>query len=305
MKISNKIIMGALWLTHFLNPPLKDAYAIYAHAKTHNEKQVFRVPKSGRIDYDVLKIRTGAGSYKCFRMKKKGQSPNKALLYIFGGGGVYDYSRLMFHLAKKLLRHVDAEIYYPLYPLSTECPIKESHEMIFESYRAMLESYSHEKIGALGVSFGGTAAMTMLSWNNYYKENLPMPALTIALSPGHVPADSLERKMLEAYRGVDPFIPVEQIEAYGQIQKGEGSPEFPLLHTAHGDFRNAGKVLIYYGEKECLAFAAPIYEASLERAKADYRIHIEPGMPHCYGAVRINKTTARTYDEIAKLLNSL
>jgi hypothetical protein len=44
MSISNKIIMGSLWLTHFLNPPLKNTDEIYAHAKAHNKKQTFRVP---------------------------------------------------------------------------------------------------------------------------------------------------------------------------------------------------------------------------------------------------------------------
>jgi len=67
--------------------------------------------------------------------------------------------------------------------------------MIFESYKLMLKDYDHKKTGVLGLSFGATAAMTMISWNNYYGEKLPMPALTVGLSPGHVPANSTERKL--------------------------------------------------------------------------------------------------------------
>ena len=100
--------------------------------------------------------------------------------------------------------------------------------------------------------------MTMISWNNY-QENLPMPALSIALSPGHVPASPSEKERLEAYRGLDPCIPVELIEAYGCIQKGGEDLDSWLMHTAHGDFRNAGKILLYFAEHESLAFAAPIY----------------------------------------------
>jgi len=305
MSISNKIIMGILWLTHFFNPPLKNTDEIYAHAKAHNKKQTFRVPRDGRIEYSDLIIHTETDTYHCLRMKKKGQKPNKAILYICGGGGVYDYCRHQIFLARKLLKRVDAEIYYPFYPPSTKYPVNEAYKMVFNTYRTMLNSYSNEKIGVVGVSFGGTAAITMISWNNYYKENLPMPTITVALSPGHVPADSTEKEMLEAYRGVDPFIPVEQVEAYGSIQKGKTEPEHWLMHTAHGDFRNAGKILVYYGKKESLAFAAPIYRQAFEKAQADYQIHIEPDMPHCYGVVRINKATKRTYDEIVRLLNSL
>ena len=305
MSISNKIIIGILWLTHFLNPPLKNTDEIYAHAKAHNEKQTFRVPRDGRIEYSDLKIHTETDTYHCLRMKKKGQKSNKAILYICGGGGVYDYCRHQIFLARKLLKRVDAEIYYPFYPPSTKYPVNEAYKMVFNTYRTMLNSYSNEKIGVVGVSFGGTAAITMISWNNYYKENLPMPTITVALSPGHVPADSTEKEMLEAYRGVDPFIPVEHVEAYGSIQKGKTEPEHWLMHTAHGDFRNAGKILVYYGNKESLAFAAPIYRQAFEKAQADYQIHIEPDMPHCYGVVRINKTTKRTYDEIVRFLNSL
>jgi monoterpene epsilon-lactone hydrolase len=305
MRISNKIIMGILWLLHFIKPPLINADEIYAHAKAHNDKQVFKIPKDGKLKYEDLEIRTETGKYHCLCMKNKGQTPGRAILYIGGGGGVYDYCRQQLFLAKRLLKWVDGEIYYPFYPPSTGHPIKETYKMIFETYRAMLDKYSHEKTGVLGLSFGGTAAMTMLSWNNYFKENLPMPTLTIALSPGHVPANLPEKEMLEAYRGVDPFIPVEQVEAYGHIHKSGQNLEHWLLHTAHGDFRNAGKIRLYYGEKETLTFAAPIYEESLKKAKASYLIHIEPGMPHCYGIGRINKATKETYDEIATLLNKL
>jgi acetyl esterase/lipase len=177
--------------------------------------------------------------------------------------------------------------------------------MIFETYKLMLKSYNPEKIGVLGLSFGATAAMTMISWNNYYNENLPMPAITVGLSPGHVPINSVERKMLEAYRGVDPLISIDMVEAYGHIHKKGAGVEDKLIYTAHGDFRNAGKILLYFGEKESLAFAAPIYQQSLEKAGADYKIHIEPGMPHCYGAVRINKSCRMTYDEYTTLINEL
>ncbi len=306
MKLSNKIIMGLLWLICYLCPPAKKAEDIYAYAKKHNKKQVFRLPKNRwGLVYKDQEIRTQIGAYHCLRIKKRGQTPNRAILYIGGGGGVYNYYQSQLMLAKKLLKRVDAEIYYPFYPPTTKYPVTEAFEMVFESYRAMLSEYSHEKIAVVGLSFGGTAAMTIISWNNYYKENLPMPALTIGLSPGHVPANNLERKHLESYRGVDPFIPVEWVEAYGHINSGGQKLEHWLIHTAHGDFSNAGKIRLYYGEKESLAFAAPIYKQYLEKAGADYKIHIEPGMPHCYGAVRINKASRNTYDEYLGLIKNL
>ncbi|MGI6617448.1 MAG: alpha/beta hydrolase fold domain-containing protein [Saccharofermentanales bacterium] len=305
MKISNKIIMGILRLIYFLNPQAKNPDRVYPHAKAHNERQVFKIPKGRKIDCERLDIKTEIGSYPCLRIKKKGQNPDIAVLYICGGGGVYDYCRHQLFLAKKLLKWVDAEIYYPFYPPSTKHPIKEAFKMVFETYRTMLDNYSHKKIGVIGVSFGGTAAMTMISWNNDYKEELPMPPLTIALSPGHVPANPVERDMLEVYRGIDPMVPVDWLETFGRINKGGQDLDHWLIHTAHGDFRNAGKIFLYYGEKESLVFAAPLYQQSLEKAGADYKIHIEPDMPHCYGAVRINKTSKRTYDEIVGLLNDL
>jgi len=304
-KISNKIIMGVMRLLSFLFFPDKAVDEIYAHAKAHNEKQRFKLPKNGKIEYEDLKIYTENGTYHCLRMKRRNQKPERAILYICGGGGVYDYCRHQLFFAKKLLNRVDCEIFYPFYPPATKQPINETHRMIFETYKLMLKKYNHKKIAVFGVSFGATAAMTMISWNNYYSENIPMPAITIGLSPGHVPANSVEREMLEGYRGIDPLVSVNMVEAYGEIhKKGVGIDE-RLIYTAHGDFRNAGKVLLYFGEKESLAFAAPIYQQSLEKAGANYRIHIEPGMPHCYGAMRINKACRRTYDEYVTLLNEL
>lgn len=306
MKLSNKMILGALWLFHYLCPPAEKVEEIFAHAKKHNERQVFKLPRSRwGLVYKDLKIRTQTGSYHCLRMKKKGQNPDRAILYIGGGGGVYNYYQSQLFLAKKLLKRVDAEIYYPFYPPSTKRPIKETYNMIFESYRAMLNDYSHENIAVLGLSFGATAAMTMISWNNYCEEGLPMPALTIGLSPGHVPANQAEKQSLESLRGIDPYVTADMVEAYGQIHKCGQDLEHWLIHTAHGDFRNAGKIYLYFGEKESLVYAAPVYKKYLERAGADYKIHIEPGMPHCYGIGRINKAAKSTYDEYAALINGL
>ncbi len=292
-------------LLSFLFFPDKDVDEIFAHAKAHNEKQNFKLPKSRKIEYDALQISTGSGAYYCLRMKKRKQKPERAILYICGGGGVYDYCRHQLFLAKKLLNRVDCEVFYPFYPPATKQPINETHRMIFETYKSILTKYNHKKIGVVGISFGATAAMTMISWNNHYSENIPMPAITIGLSPGHIPANLVEREMLEGYRGIDPLVSVNMVEAYGHIHKKGAGVDDQFIYTAHGDFRNAGKILLYFGEKESLAYAAPIYRQSLEKAGADYRIHIEPGMLHCYAAMRINKACRRSYDEYVTFLNEL
>ena len=295
-KFNSKIIRGAMRFFTFLFFPDKNVDEIYAHAKAHNEKQRFKLPKNGKIEYKDLKICTENETYHCLRMKKRNQKPKRAVLYICGGGGVYDYCRHQLFFAKKLLNRVDCEIFYPFYPPVTKQPIDETYRMIFETYKLMLKEYNHKKIAVFGVSFGATAAMTMISWNNYYTENIPMPAITVGLSPGHVPANSADREMLERYRGIDPLVSVNMVEAYGEIhKKGVGLDDW-FIYTAHGDFRNAGRIFLYFGEKESLTFAVPIYRQSLKKAEADYRIHIEPGMPHCYGAVRINRACRMTYD---------
>ncbi|HHT24746.1 MAG TPA: alpha/beta hydrolase fold domain-containing protein [Clostridiaceae bacterium] len=314
MKISNKIIMSCFRLLSIFFPD-KPIDEIYAHAKAHNARQSFKLPNDKKIEYKDEKIHTDIGTYHCLRMKKKYSRKNgrikkeqrskRAVLFICGGGGVYDYCQMQLALAKKLLSHVDCEIYYPFYPPSTKHPIKEAFRMIFETYRLILNDYDHKTIGVLGVSFGATAAMTMLSWNNYYRENLSMPAIIVGLSPGHIPANLAEKEMLEAYRGIDPLISVDMVEAYGRINKGGEELDEWLIHTANGDFRNGGKIVLFFGEKESLAFAVPLYRESFERAEADYRIHVEPGMPHCYGVMRINKASRKTYDEIVDLLNGL
>ena len=130
MKFSNKIIMGLLWLIYYLYPPAKKAEDIYARAKKHNKKQVFRLPKDGRgLVYKDQQIRTQIGSYHCLRIKKRGQTPNRAILYIGGGGGVYNYYQSQLMLAKKLLKRVDGEIYYSIYPPTTQYPVAEAYKM--------------------------------------------------------------------------------------------------------------------------------------------------------------------------------
>ncbi|NLZ56458.1 MAG: hypothetical protein GX900_07335 [Clostridiaceae bacterium] len=67
MSFSNKIIMGALRLVmRFSNPPEQDVDKIYAHAKAHNESRVFKVPKSGRIEYADYRIYIEPGMPHCY-----------------------------------------------------------------------------------------------------------------------------------------------------------------------------------------------------------------------------------------------
>ena len=101
MKLSNKMIMGALWLFHCLCPPVEKVEEIYAHAKKHNERQVFKLPRNRwGLVYKDLEIRTQTESYHCLRMKKKGQNPDRAILYIGGGGGVITITSPSFSLLK-------------------------------------------------------------------------------------------------------------------------------------------------------------------------------------------------------------
>ena len=65
--------MGALRLLSFLCFPDKDVDEIFAHAKAHNKKQNFKLPKDRKIEYENLKICTKNGTYHCLRIKKKGQ----------------------------------------------------------------------------------------------------------------------------------------------------------------------------------------------------------------------------------------
>ena len=126
--------------------------------------------------------------------------------------------------------------------------------MVFETYRAILNNYSHEKIGVLGLSWGGTAAMTMISWNNYYQENLPMPALSIALSLATYRQVLLKRKDSKPI-GVGSLYPSRVDRSLWVYTERRRRSDSWLMHTAHGDFRNAGKIFTLFAEHESLAFA--------------------------------------------------
>lgn len=300
------MIMAGLKTLALFDPHDASANAVFAKAEAHNAKQQFKLPNDGRFEYVDMPINTKVGMYHCLRLKRKGSKPDKAVIYIPGGGAVYDYASSQIFLAKNLLSHVGAEIFYPFYPPTTQCSLQEAYTMIFECYRKAIGEYGGDRTAVVGISSGATAAMSMITWNNYYKEDIAMPALTIALSPCHVPANENEDKMLEAYRGIDPIIPVDLVRTYAKINS-RGCDEMPgwMIHTAQGDFRNAGKIMIYWGEKESLAFSAPIFEKSLKEAGVDYKIHIEKEMPHTYACMRVNKACRDSYDEYVREINAL
>jgi len=154
MKISNKLIMGALWLSYYLNPPARDVDAIYAHAKKHNEKQTFKVPRYRNIDCEDLIVRTDSGNYHCLRMRRKGQEPER-LFSIFAAAEVFTTTAncSLFSQRNSYGGSMLKSITRSILP-STKYPIKETYKMIFETYRYMLSRYSHHKTGYLACLSG-------------------------------------------------------------------------------------------------------------------------------------------------------
>jgi len=148
-KFNSKIIRGAMRLFSFCFFRIK---MWMKHMPMPKRIMRNRVSSFQRVED---RIRRAENLYREWNLplpsyEEREQKPERAILYICGGGGVYDYCRHQLFLAKKLLNRVDCEVFYPFYPPSTKQPINETYRMIFETYKLMLKKYDHKKTAVLG-----------------------------------------------------------------------------------------------------------------------------------------------------------
>jgi acetyl esterase/lipase len=258
-----------------------------------------KLPKKKGYDFKIIEI----DGFQVIIGHKTGANATKALLYLVGGGE----RRWQMPRETSMLRYLDEtrrDLWMPLYPLLPDHSFSDAVAMILDTHLRMVQQYGAENIAWLGFSAG--ADLTLMCGRQIVKEQpeIPMPALMIPVSPCDLVISEATRARMEEIEQRDIVMRASDMDRFAVFFNHDGTePAHRLGNAAEDDYTGFPKIRMYFGGDEIFAAEAPDYEKAFRRCGVkDFRVHVEPGMFHCYSFFTFVKEGKRGEDELIALL---
>ncbi len=231
-------------------------------------------PASLRQRYDVTE--EWHGGARVHRVRPKNAASKGTILYIHGGGYVFDIISPHWDIIRSLADDTDAEIVVPLYPLAPEATYREGHAVLDKVWRKLAASEGPVVIA--GDSAGGGFALALAQRIRDAGEN--MPAGLLLFSPwGDV---TMQDPLIQRVQSDDPMLHATGARAAGVMWAGGDDLQTPAISPLYGSMTNLPPVAIFIGSSDILlADARRLRERFLE-AGVNVEYFEYPNMMHVW-----------------------
>lgn len=219
------------------------------------------------------------GSVPTMTAVSEGNTTERVLLYIHGGGyvhgGVEGYRGLTGRLAKAL----NAKVYAPDYRQAPDFPFPVPIDDVFSVYRALQSSDVDPKNFVLaGDSAGGAMVVTMM--RKARDAGIALPAAGAAFSPwANLTHSGLSATVRD---GIDPLCSVEFLNKLARMFLAGELPTHPDASPVFADVHDLAPVLIQIGENEVMLSDAIRLASNLGEARVRTSLEVWPGMFHVW-----------------------
>ncbi len=112
---------------------------------------------------------------------KNKEKTDKRILYFHGGSYVAEATKQHWDFIEKIVNDTGATVILPDYPLTPKYNYKDVFKMVTPLYQEIIERVDPSNLIIMGDSAGGGLALALEE--KVGKQNLPMPAKTILISP--------------------------------------------------------------------------------------------------------------------------
>ncbi len=260
-----------------------------------SEKQSIKVPSSIGKRCDITE--KDIEKHRYFIISKKDSQPQRAVLYLFGGGYIMPADKGDFLFAAEIAEETDAEVWFPIYPLAPHYKLMDSVKMVMGVYENMLERFPAEKITFIGFSSGAALACSVCVQNKHEGFKYQMPHKLILVSPGmQIPPSEEQMKEMERLEPKDPMMTPSFLQNIGPFLTTEEDQY--LLSPALYDLTGFPEMVIYYGTHEVMLAFLPAIKVATERANVKYVVHIGEGLCHCWPMLGFTKEGRESRKEI-------
>lgn len=231
-------------------------------------EKLFPMPAGVEIE------RVVAEGFKAEWVKPIGVSAQHAILYIHGGGFVFNSTKLHRRLVAELCRASDAVGLSVDYSLAPEHPFPAALYECLHAYKWLLKNgYKSQDIAVAGDSAGGTLALALAKLIR--DEGLKAPACIIALSPATDAATPDNRKTYD-------FLKPESVAYFTEAYFQNASLKHPLGSPIYGSLKNLPPILIHIDKSEVLHKNAVRFYNKARRQGVDITMYESEGLWHVW-----------------------
>ncbi len=227
-------------------------------------------------DFNISKKEINGQCY--YVIKPLNNIGQKHILYLHGGGFVYEIMSLHWEFLGKLVDSLQCTITVPIYPLAPKHQYQEVFEMIVPLYQQIILEAKLEDIIIMGDSTGGGLSLSLAQ---LLKEmDFPQPGNIILITP------TLDMSFSNPeIHEVEKLDPVSAVPALSDIVKwyaGEKGSKHYLISPIYGKFEGLGKISLFIGTHDILYPDAKKFKKMADENGLTINYYEYPSMIHIW-----------------------
>jgi epsilon-lactone hydrolase len=252
-----------------------------------------------RLDGGVTRAAVSANGVPCEWIIPQDSLPDRALLYLHGGGFVFGLTPQHLQMGAWLARKLGLRILMVDYRLAPQYPFPAALDDCIAAYDWLLkQGLQARSIAIAGDSAGGNLTVAALLKLRQRGDRLPAAAACLS------PVTDLTEKDNPSQGFKDPLLPPRAVRYYTESYVGHNDPHNPLISPVFGDLRGLPPLLVHVGEDEILREDAVRLMSLAKVAGVDARLEIYPRMWHVWQLFLSLPQAVQSLDDIAHFLGA-
>ncbi len=266
------------------SPQLQQAIAAMkalsqAQASTPQEMRALFEQMAAPAEADIKSEPVTAGGVPAEWIFAPGANPERAVLYLHGGGYVVGSIKTHRDLMGRISRAAKARVLGLDYRLAPEHPFPAAVEDSVAAYKWMLErGLNASRIAVAGDSAGGGLVVATLV--AIRDDKLPLPAAGVCLSPW-VDLEGIGESM-KTRQHADPVVRRDMLTQMAAAYLGGKNARTPLAAPLYADLTGLPPLLIQVGDAETLLDDSNRLAQRARAAGVEVKLEVWPEMIHVF-----------------------
>jgi acetyl esterase/lipase len=233
-------------------------------------------PKIIKKRFNIVKNQLNGYAY--YVMKPLRKTSEKQILYLHGGGYVYEINELHWNFLAKISKALNCTITIPIYPLLPKHEGKEIFDMLVPIYENLISETESKNIVIMGDSAGGGISLALAELLK--EKQLPQPGNIILISPE---LDvSFTNDEISKVEKTDPILAKTSLTQIGKWYFSEKGPKYYLASPMYGDIEGLGKISLFTGTSDILYPDSKRFKEMAEKKGIDINYYEYPSMIHVW-----------------------
>ena len=225
------------------------------------------------------------------------EPPAMTVLYLHGGAYINDASAYQWKLCDKLVQRANAEVIFPIYPLTPNHTWDETYDLLTVLYQDVLENAAGPVI-LMGDSAGGGLAVAFCE---YLAElGMKQPDKLILFSPWM--DISMSNPAAQDYEDADPMLSAYGLVEMGKCWAGDLDLKDYKVSPIFGDISCLQNVYLFVGTREIFYPDVTDFYNMLQEKNIRSELYIGEGLNHVYPLYPIPEAE-EALKQVCKILN--